>query len=101
MLGAGTKLGLYDIVAALGAVGMGEVHNEHADRWQQVSQLYHDGLAKDPNERTTIAWSRKPRGVDGAAGWSSCRRLLRCQPIPEAHAGAPHAFHATNAGLQL
>jgi hypothetical protein len=27
--------------------------------------------------------------------------LLRCQPIPEAHADAPHTLHAANAGRQL
>jgi hypothetical protein len=30
MLGAGTKLGPYEIVAPLGAVGMSEVHKERA-----------------------------------------------------------------------
>jgi hypothetical protein len=100
MLGAGTKLGPYEIVAPLGAVGMGEVHKERADRgsrsrssittrWQRTQTR-----GRPSRGHANHVASTAPR-VGAAAGPA---------PVSANSRGAGQCaarLHTTNAGRQL
>ncbi|HEV2720963.1 MAG TPA: hypothetical protein VG323_13155, partial [Thermoanaerobaculia bacterium] len=77
-IAAGQRLGPYEILAPLGAGGMGEVwraHDSRLDRGVAIKVLPAE-LAQNAQLRARFARSAMPRSLRTARLWSSWARML-------------------------